>query len=53
MGVQPNDTLIFVHGDRPRDATLVRTALERRGHKNYSVINGGFVIWEKKHRANL
>jgi thiosulfate/3-mercaptopyruvate sulfurtransferase len=46
MGIQSDDTVVFVYGDKLHDATLAAMALERLGHKNYSILNGGFAIWK-------
>jgi len=46
MGIQRDDTVIYVYGDKPHDATLAGMALERLEHKNYTILNGGFAIWK-------
>jgi len=46
MGIGPDDTVVFVYGDKLHDATLAGMALERLGHKNYSILDGGFAIWK-------
>lgn len=46
MGIVPNDTVVLIYGDKLHDATLVSMALERLGHKNYAILNGGFAIWK-------
>ena len=46
MGIAPDDMVIFIYGDRVHDATLASIALERLGHKNYAILNGGFAIWK-------
>ena len=45
MGIRPDDVLVFVHGDKVHDATLVGMAMERVGHKNYAILIGGFGGW--------
>ena len=46
MGIRPSDTVVFVYGDKPHDATLAGMALERLGHRNYAILDGGFAIWK-------
>jgi thiosulfate/3-mercaptopyruvate sulfurtransferase len=50
MGVQPSDTLVIVPGDRPHDATLAALALERLGHLDYAILNGGHSRWIQEGR---
>jgi len=46
MGIRPDDNVVFIYGDKPQDATLAAMALERLGHKNYTILNGGFANWK-------
>ena len=46
MGIGPDDAVIFIYGDKTNDATMACMALERLGHKNYAILNGGFTIWK-------
>ncbi|HPS55786.1 MAG TPA: rhodanese-like domain-containing protein, partial [Sedimentisphaerales bacterium] len=50
MGIKTSDTVILIHGDKIHDATLVAMALERLGHKNYYVLNGGFSKWTSEEK---
>lgn len=54
MGIRPTDTVILVYGNAPdetdlgngvRDATLVGMGLERLGHANWAILDGGFAGW--------
>ncbi|HPO13913.1 MAG TPA: rhodanese-like domain-containing protein [Candidatus Hydrogenedentes bacterium] len=51
MGMNANDTVILVYGDKVQDATLIAMALERIGHSHYAVLNGGFSKWTAEKRA--
>lgn len=46
MGIVPDDIVIFIYGDKPHDATQAGMALERLGHENYTILNGGFEVWK-------
>lgn len=46
MGIAPDDTVVFVAGDKVQDATLCGMACERLGHRNYAVLDGGFAQWQ-------
>ena len=46
MGIWPEDTVVFVHGDKVHDATLAGIAMERIGHKHYAILIGGFDQWK-------
>ncbi|NUQ62082.1 MAG: YeeE/YedE family protein [Pirellulales bacterium] len=54
MGIRPTDTIVLVYGNVPgetdlgngvRDATLVGMGLERLGHVNWAILDGGFAAW--------
>jgi 3-mercaptopyruvate sulfurtransferase SseA/uncharacterized membrane protein YedE/YeeE len=45
MGILPSDTVVFVYGEKPHDATLFSVAMERLGHVKYNILNGGFAKW--------
>ncbi len=45
MGITPSDLVVLIAGDAIRDATLAGVALERLGHSNYAVLDGGFGKW--------
>jgi thiosulfate/3-mercaptopyruvate sulfurtransferase len=51
MGIQPDDTVVIVYGEKSQDATLVGIALERLGHTSYRILNGGFAAWELANKA--
>jgi thiosulfate/3-mercaptopyruvate sulfurtransferase len=55
MGIQPDDTLVLVCGDKLQDATLAGMACERLGHRRYAVLQGGFPKWafEKRPLSTL
>ena len=46
LGILPDDLVVLVTADRPRDATLVGMALERLGHKKYALLQGGLNRWK-------
>ncbi len=50
MGIEPGDTVVLVSGDALRDATLVGMALARVGHRNWSILEGGFARWAAENR---
>ena len=50
MGIEPDDTVVLVWGDALRDATLVGIALARVGHRNWSILEGGFARWAAESR---
>lgn len=50
MGIEPDDTVVLVSGDALRDATLVGMALARVGHRNWSILEGGFARWAAENR---
>ncbi|MCE5230971.1 sulfurtransferase [bacterium] len=50
MGIHPSDTIVLVYGERPMDATLVAMALERLGHTNHTILDGGFAQWKQEGR---
>ncbi len=43
-GIHNSDFIILVN-DKLRDSTLIGMALELVGHKQYSILNGGFKAW--------
>lgn len=47
MGISPDDFVVLIYGDKPQDATLIAMALNRLGHKNYAIVDGGFFRWIK------
>ncbi len=49
-GIQPTDTVIFIYGDKPHDATLASMALERLGHRRFGILNGGFALWKTQQK---
>jgi thiosulfate/3-mercaptopyruvate sulfurtransferase len=51
MGLKPTDAVIMIYGERPMDASLVTMALERLGHANYAILDGGFAAWKKQNGA--
>lgn len=48
MGVTPKTRVIFVHGEKIQDATLVGMAFERLGHQSYGILNGGFSRYKRE-----
>ncbi|OGV61162.1 MAG: hypothetical protein A2283_11340 [Lentisphaerae bacterium RIFOXYA12_FULL_48_11] len=50
LGLQPTDTVVLVSGDKLHDCTLAGMALERLGHMDYAIINGGYAKWEREGR---
>ncbi|MBC8218370.1 MAG: YeeE/YedE family protein [Planctomycetes bacterium] len=46
MGIRPEETVVFVHGDKIHDATLAGMAMERIGHEQYAILTGGFEQWK-------
>lgn len=50
LGLQPSDMVALVSGDKLHDATLAGMALERLGHKDYAVVNGGYAKWAQEGR---
>lgn len=50
MGVTPRHTIVIVPEDKFHDATLVAMGLERIGHRNYGVLQGGFGKWTAEKR---
>jgi thiosulfate/3-mercaptopyruvate sulfurtransferase len=50
MGIQPTDTIVVVPGGAIRDATLVGLGLERLGHANWAILQGGFAKWSAETR---
>jgi len=45
MGIRPDDIVVLVPGDKPRDATLLAMGLERLGHRRYALLDGGMNRW--------
>lgn len=50
LGLLPDMRVILVTGDKFHDATLAGMALERLGHRNYAVLDGGFARWVAESR---
>ncbi len=50
LGITPQTTVVLVPGDRLHDATLVAIALERVGHAQYAILNGGWEQWAAEKR---
>ena len=50
MGLQPSDTIVLLSSDKLHDATLAGMALERLGHLDYGVLNGGYAKWAQEGR---
>jgi thiosulfate/3-mercaptopyruvate sulfurtransferase len=50
MGITPTDTIVVVPGGAVRDATLVGLGLERLGHANWAILQGGFARWSAETR---
>jgi thiosulfate/3-mercaptopyruvate sulfurtransferase len=50
LGLQPSDTVVLVSGDKLYDTTLAGMALERLGHMNYAIVNGGYAKWAQESR---
>ena len=50
LGVSPETTIVIVPSDKLQDATLVATALERVGHLQYAIVNGGWDKWQAEQR---
>ena len=50
LGVSPETTIVIVPSDKLQDATLVATALERVGHLQYAILNGGWEKWQAEQR---
>ncbi|MBL6995541.1 sulfurtransferase, partial [Desulfobacula sp.] len=46
MGVQPENLVVLVYGEKVHDVTLAGMALERLGHANYALLSGGFMKWK-------
>lgn len=45
LGVRPDDTVVIAPGEKFRDATLVSMAMERVGHRDWVILDGGFDRW--------
>lgn len=45
MGIDPGDLVVLASGEKFHDATLAGMALERLGHQNYAVLQGGMAKW--------
>lgn len=50
LGLQPSDTVVLESGDKLHDTTLAGMALERLGHMNYAIVNGGYAKWAQESR---
>lgn len=50
LGLRPADTVVLVSGDKLYDTTLAGMALERLGHMDYAVLNGGYARWAQEGR---
>ena len=51
LNISPDDLVVLVYGgDRIRDATLIGMALERIGHLNYAILDGGVNKWVAEDR---
>lgn len=48
LGLQLDDTIVVVSGDKLYDTTLFGMACERMGHLNYAVLNGGYAKWAQE-----
>jgi len=61
MGIRPDDTVVIVPGNEVRegsvlgngvrDATLVGMGLARVGHRQWTILDGGFARWVAEKRA--
>lgn len=51
MGLNPDDMVVIVYGDKTQDATLVGLGLERLGHRSYRILNGGFAAWQSARKG--
>ncbi|OGV69805.1 MAG: sulfurtransferase [Lentisphaerae bacterium RIFOXYA12_FULL_48_11] len=50
LGIQQSDVVILVSGEKFHDDTLAGMALERVGHLQYVVLNGGYATWLREGR---
>ena len=48
MGIEASDTVVIVPSESIRDATLIAIGLERLGHVDYGILNGGFDRWKSE-----
>lgn len=51
MGIRPEDMIVIVPDEAIRDATLIGMALDRLGHTNWGVLDGGLSKWIQEKRA--
>lgn len=47
LGLMPEQTVVLVAGEKPHDATLAGMALERLGHMDYAILEGGYPQWSR------
>jgi len=53
MGIGPDDTVVIIPDEAIRDATLISMALDRLGHINWGILDGGFSKWvQEKHAVS-
>jgi len=50
LGLNPEDTVVLVTGDKFHDATLAGMAFERMGHMSFAILNGGYAKWAQERR---
>jgi thiosulfate/3-mercaptopyruvate sulfurtransferase len=50
LGITPKTTVVIVPTEKLQDATLVAIALERVGHRRYSILDGGWERWVAEKR---
>lgn len=51
MGIRPDDIVVIIPEEAIRDATLIGMALDRLGHANWGILDGGFSKWGQEKRA--
>ncbi len=50
MGIAPTDMVVIVADSALRDATLVGMALARVGHRQWTILDGGYDAWSSQGR---
>lgn len=50
LGLNPEDTVVLVAGDKFHDATLAGMAFERLGHMSFVILDGGYAQWAREGR---